>query len=163
VPIPAELSLTEAERDAMLDEQWNMRIATHSPTGRINLTPLWFVWHEGRVWAWCRGQKVENLRANPECTVLVDRNEAFPELQGIMIQGRATVLEDDEAEAAEPGLPAVKARYGRKYDGGHGQPAQGDAAPPLEVSARGRTWRWVTIEPTHVVSWDNRKLPGGGH
>ena len=106
--ISKELSLTDEERDAILDAEWNMRISTISPSGRINATPLWFVWHGGKVWAYCRGQKIGNLRRNPNCTVLVDRAEQFRELQGIMIQGEARILEDAEAEAADPELAEVR-------------------------------------------------------
>lgn len=155
-----DLALTQEEQDEILSTEWNMRISTTSPSGRINATPLWFVWHGGVVWAYCRGQKVENLRRDPRCTVLVDRAERFPELQGIMIQGEARVLEDEAAERADPDLDAVRAVYGRKYAGGHGEPV-GDGEPaPMSASARGRNWRWVAITPTHVVTWDNTKLPG---
>ncbi len=70
-----------------------MRVASVGPRNRINLTPMWFGWAGGRVYFYGRGQKVVNLRRDPACTVLVDRNEKFPELQAVMLQGRATVLE----------------------------------------------------------------------
>ncbi len=155
-----DLALTQEEQDEILSTEWNMRISTTSPSGRINATPLWFVWHGGVVWAYCRGQKVENLRRDPRCTVLVDRAERFPELQGIMIQGEARVLEDEAAERADPDLDAVRAVYGRKYAGGHGEPVGAGEPAPMSASARGRNWRWVAITPTHVVTWDNTKLPG---
>ncbi len=158
MPIAAHLALTTEERDAILRDEWNMRIATTSPSGRINLTPLWFVWHDDRVWAWCRGQKVENMRRDPRCTILVDRNTRFPELQGIMIQGDVRILEDVAAEAAESGLDAVRRHYGRKYDGGHGEPARGDDALPMAQTAAGRTRRWIVVTPRSTISWDNHKL-----
>lgn len=156
--IARELALTDAERDEILDSEWNLRIATHSPSGRINLTPLWFVWHDDKVWTYCRGQKVVNLRANPDCTVLIDRAERFAELQGVMIQGRAEVLEDADAEAAAPGLDRVRVLFGTKYAGGHGEP-EGAEPTPNTASARGRTARWLVITPTSTVTWDNHKLP----
>lgn len=153
-----ELALSPGEQDELLGREWNMRISTVSPSGRINATPLWFVWHGGKVWAYCRGQKVENLRRSPQCTVLVDRAERFRELQGVMIQGHARILEDVAAEAAEPDLAEVRRAYGRKYDGGHGEPSADGDPPPTAASARGRNWRWVVITPTHTVTWDNTKL-----
>ena len=75
-----------------------MRVATIGPGTRINVTPLWFGWGQGKIYFYCRGQKVVNLRRNPTCTVLVDKNERFPELQGAMFQGKAIVLEDAAAE-----------------------------------------------------------------
>ena len=87
--LPRELALTDAQLDELLTSQWNMRIASIGPGARINLTPMWFGWAGGRIYFYGRGQKVVNLRRNPECTVLVDRNEKFPELQAVMLQGRA--------------------------------------------------------------------------
>ena len=157
--IPAELSLTSDELDELMTTSWNMRVATVGPGARINVTPLWFGWGGGRIYFYCRGQKIVNLRRDPICTVLVDRNERFPELQGAMFQGRAVVLEDAAAEEADPHLEAVRWQMGTKYTGGHGEPASPE---PVRnpASARGRSWRWVVFEPEHLVTWDNHKLPG---
>lgn len=159
--IPKDLALDDAQLDELMTSSWNLRIATLGADGRINLTPLWFGWADGRVYAYCRGQKVVNLRRDPRVTVLVDRNERFPELQGVMFQGVARVLEDVAAEADDPHLDAVRAQMGVKYAGGHGEPAPapGGEPPRFAASARGRHWRWVVVEPTHVVTWDNTKLP----
>ena len=156
-PIPPELSLTPEQLDELMTTSWNMRVASVGPGERINLTPLWFGWGGGRIYFYCRGQKVVNLRRSPACTILVDRNERFPELQGAMFQGRATVLEDAAAEDADPHLGAVRAQMGAKYAGGHGEPVGSE--PVLNAaSARGRSWRWIVVEPERVVTWDNHKL-----
>ena len=157
--IPKELSLTDEQLDEMMMTSWNMRIATAGPGDRINLTPLWFGWAGGRIYWYGRGQKVTNLRRNPSCTVLVDRNERFPELQGAMFQGTATVLEDADAEAADPHLEEARWQMGTKYDGGHGETATGGKGRN-DASARGRMGRWVGVEPTKIVTWDNEKIPG---
>jgi nitroimidazol reductase NimA-like FMN-containing flavoprotein (pyridoxamine 5'-phosphate oxidase superfamily) len=154
MPTPAELALTPAELDEMMSTSWNMRIATVGPGTRINLTPLWFGWAGGNIYFYCRGQKIANLRRNPTATILVDRNERFPELQGAMFQGHAVVLEDVEAEKADPHLAAAQAQMGDKYAGGHGE-ARTDYSLR---SARGRHWRWVRFEPSRQVTWDNFKL-----
>jgi nitroimidazol reductase NimA-like FMN-containing flavoprotein (pyridoxamine 5'-phosphate oxidase superfamily) len=155
-----DLALTDDERDEILSSEWNMRISTVSPSGRINSTPLWFAWHDGQIWAYCRGQKVKNMRRDPRATVLVDRNERFPELQGIMIQGDVTILEDAAAEDAEAGMAEVRRIMGRKYHGGHGE-ADGEEPVLNTASARGSSWRWVKIAPTRTITWDNTKLPTG--
>ncbi len=156
-PIPPELSLTDAELDELMTTSWNMRVATIGPGDRINLTPLWFGWAGGRVYFYCRGQKVVNVRRNPACTILVDRNERFPELQGVMLQGTATVLEDADAEAADPHLEEARWQMGSKYDGGHGEAARGGKVRN-EASARGSKWRWIVVQPDRTVSWDNTKI-----
>ena len=158
--IPKELGLAHEQLDELLTTSWNLRVATVGPGERINLTPLWFGWGGGKVYFYCRGQKITNLRRQPRATVLVDRNERFPELQGVMFQGTARVLEDADAEEADPDLEEVRWQMGTKYAGGPGEPA-----PPAGervrngASARGRGWRWVVFTPDSAVTWDNTKLP----
>jgi hypothetical protein len=158
--IPPELALTDDELDDVMTSSWNMRVATIGPGTRINLTPLWFGWAGGRLYFYCRGQKIANLRRDPTCTVLVDRNERFPELQGAMFQGTATVLEDEAAEAADPHLEEARWQMGTKYAGGHGEsaPVSGERVRN-DATARGRAWRWVVVVPDRTVTWDNHKLP----
>lgn len=155
--LPRELALDVEQIDELMTAQWNMRIATIGPGTRINLTPMWFGWAGGCVYFYGRGQKVVNLRRNPECSVIVDRNEKFPELQAVMIQGRAEVLEDEAAEQADPHLEEARRQMGAKYNGGHGQPAVDDP-PPNSARAAGRNRRWVVVTPQRMVSWDNFKL-----
>ena len=155
MPIPKELALTSEQLDELMLGSWNMRIASIGPGTRINLTPLWFGWAGGNIYTYCRGQKVVNLRRNPATTVLVDRNERFPELQGAMFQGQAVVLEDAAAETADPHLEEARFQIGAKYAGGHGEPS---APRRNESTARGRHWRWVRIEPKRLVTWDNAKI-----
>jgi nitroimidazol reductase NimA-like FMN-containing flavoprotein (pyridoxamine 5'-phosphate oxidase superfamily) len=155
MPIPKELALSPEQLDELMTSSWNMRIATIGPGTRINVTPLWFGWGGGNIYTYCRGQKVVNLRRSAAATILVDRNERFPELQGAMFQGKATVLEDADAEAADPNLEAVRMQMGAKYAGGHGEPS---TPRRNESTARGRHWRWVRFEPARVVTWDNKKI-----
>ncbi len=153
--LPRELALTDEQLDEMMLSSWNMRIATIGPGTRINLTPLWFGWAGGAIYTYCRGQKIVNLRRNPVTTVLVDRNERFPELQGAMFQGRATVLESAEQEDADDNLETVRMQMGAKYAGGHGEPSE---PRRNAATARGRNRRWVRIDPVRVVTWDNFKI-----
>ncbi len=154
--ISRKLALTEEELDELMTSSWNMRIATVGGDGRINLTPMWFGWVNGKIYFTGRGQKVVNLRRNSTATVLVDQNERFPELVGAMFQGTAQVLEDAAAEAADPDLEEARMLIGAKYAGGHGEP---DAAPRRnESTASGDANRWVVFTPDRLVSWDNPKI-----
>ena len=155
--LPRELALDPEQVEEIMTTEWNLRIATHGPRDRINLTPMWFGWAGGRIYIYGRGQKVANLRRRRECTVIVDRNEKFPELQAIMLQARATVLENAAAEAADPHLAEARVQMGRKYDGGHGRPPVNDP-PPNDATAAGRNRRWIVVVPERMVSWDNHKL-----
>ena len=155
--IPAKLSLTADELDELMTTSWNMRIATVGPRERINLTPLWFGWAGGKVYFYGRGQKITNLRRNPVCTVLVDRNERFPELVGAMFQGHATVLETAEDENADPYLEDVRWQMGTKYAGGHGEPVSRERVRYPQTAA-GRSARWAVFQSDRLITWDNHKL-----
>ena len=158
--LPRELALSPTQIDELMASEWNMRIATLGPKARVNLTPMWFGWGGGHIYLFGRGQKVANVRRNPACTVIVDRNVKFPELQAIMLQGHAKVLETAEEEAADPFLAEVRVQMGRKYNGGHGRaPVENPVANA--ATAGGRNRRWIVLAPTHIVSWDNHKLPSG--
>lgn len=155
--ISPKLALTPDELDELMHSMWNMRIATIGPGKRINVTPLWFGWVGGKVYFTCRGQKVVNLRRNPVATVLVDKNDRFPELVGAMFQGKARVLETAEEESADPDLEEARLQIGAKYSGGHGEP--GGARRRNNATARGDTNRWVVFTPDRLITWDNHKIP----
>ena len=155
--LPRELALDPDQIEDMLGNEWNIRIATTDTRGNINLTPMWFGWAGGKIFIYARGQKVVNLRGNPGCTVLVDRNEKFPELQAVMMRGTARILETAEEEAAESDLEEARRLMGIKYNGGHGQPPVDDP-PPNAATAAGRNRRWIVFTPERTVTWDNFKL-----
>ena len=158
---PRQIPLSSEQIDEIMAAQWIMRVATIGPGSRINLTPMWFGWAGGAIYFYGRGQKIVNLRRNPACTVIVDRNDRFPELQGAMLQGEGRVLEDLEAENSDPHLQRVRAQFGLKYNGGYGQPLL-DQPPPFAATARGRNRRWVVMAPEYAISWDHFKLARNG-
>ena len=155
--LPREIALSDEEIDDVMTDQWNLRIATIGPGTKINLTPMWFGWVQGKIYISARGQKVVNLRRNPQCTVLVDKNEKFPELQGIMMDCRAVVLESKDEEEGDPGLKEARIHMGEKYNGGHGQPVA-DPPKPLATTAGGKNRRWLVLTPEKILTWDNSKL-----
>ena len=60
MPLPSELAMTPDELDNFMKTCVHMRIATFSPGGRINVTPLVYGWADGKVYTLCRGQKVRS-------------------------------------------------------------------------------------------------------
>ena len=153
--ISPDLTLNEAEIDALLSAAKHMRIATLGPGAAINLTPMAFGWAHGAIYTFARGQKVANLRRDGTATVLVDVGDAWRELKGIMLQGHARVLEDVDAELTDAGLAAAQMNLGVK----HGLTRDGRAVP-YAPTATGNSRRWIVFRPQRIVSWDNAKLPG---
>jgi len=154
-----DISMSAAEVAAFLEQGRILQVASLHPDGRPHLVPMWYVVEEGRVEfrSFSRSQKIRNLRRDPRLTVLVERGESYAELQGVMIHGRARLIED-------PGY--VLALYGRlaaKY------PMVGRAPRSLSAeelaAAFGRHAlknTAVVVEPEQVASWDHTKL-GGEH
>lgn len=153
--ITGSSALSAAEMETMLADAWIIRLATQGPAQRINLAPLWFCWAGGRAYAFTRGRKIANLRANPICTVLVDQNERYPELKGVMLEGRARVLETADDERNDEFLDSVvRDRMGLKYrDGGFGKSVNTRNGS----TAMGPDWRWIVFTPERGFSWDNSK------
>ena len=152
--IAAKLRMSEADIDALMAAESRIRIATIGPGSDINLTPMTFGWAGGRVYIFGRGQKVANLRRNPTATVLVDVGDAWRELKGVMIRGRAHVLEDAAAEAADPHLAEAQMNIGAKS----GLRDEEGNIKPHAVGASGRSRRWIVFAPERLVSWDNAQL-----
>ncbi|NIU68002.1 MAG: PPOX class F420-dependent oxidoreductase, partial [Actinobacteria bacterium] len=58
--------------------------------------PMWYVVEDGKVVfrSFTKSQKIVNLQRNPKLTVLVEQGLAYDDLQGVMIQGTATLVDD---------------------------------------------------------------------
>jgi len=118
---------------------------------------MWYVVEDGSVVfrSFTRSQKIRNLRRDPRLTVMVESGEAYAELQGVMVQGRARLLDD----------PAyVLALYGRlaaKYPMVAGAP-RALSAEELEAAFGRHAAKntAVVVEPERVASWDHTRLAG---
>ena len=152
--IAENLRMSAAAIDDLMSQVRRVRIATLGPGSEINLTPMTFGWAGGRAYIFARGQKIANLRRRPESTLLVDTGERWRDLKGVMMAGQAAVLEDQNAEVADPHLLEARLNIGAK----HGlQDEQGNLLPH-GASASGRSRRWIVFSPERIVSWDNSKL-----
>jgi PPOX class probable F420-dependent enzyme len=82
-------------------------LATVRPDGRPQLTPVWQVWHDGRVYVSTRSEtvKVANLRSNPQ--VALATNEDDPD-DGLLLEGVAA-LRAELRDQIEP-------LFSRKYE-----------------------------------------------
>ena len=72
------------------------RVATAGPTGIPHVVPVCHVVVDGRLYfaSYIKGRKMKNLRANPRVAVTVDLySDAWAQIKGVMLQGRATLIE----------------------------------------------------------------------
>jgi nitroimidazol reductase NimA-like FMN-containing flavoprotein (pyridoxamine 5'-phosphate oxidase superfamily) len=83
-----------------------VRIATVTPRGRPHVAPFWFACDGERiVVSTLDNQTVRNLRADPECAVLVDLGTDFRDLRGALIRGRARIYGPGESVPAAVRAP----------------------------------------------------------
>ena len=135
-----------------------LQVATIGQDGSPHLAPMWFVLDDGRIVfrSFTKSQKIVNLRRDPRVTVLVEEGDSYETLKGIMIKGRARLV-DDPSYVLE-----IYGRLGARY------PFVGDTPVPLAGEALEQAFgrfaaknTAVVVEPTSTVSWDHGKLAGG--
>jgi PPOX class probable F420-dependent enzyme len=88
-------------------QSYHSWFATVRPDGRPHLTPVWHVWHNGRIYVSTRSETVKaaNVQTNPH--VALAANEDDPD-DGLLIEGTATLRTELRDE--------ITALFARKYE-----------------------------------------------
>ena len=62
-----QITMSDAEVSAFLDEQRMLNVATIGPTGHPHVVAMWFALVDGKpaFWTFSKSQKVVNLRRDP--------------------------------------------------------------------------------------------------
>jgi PPOX class probable F420-dependent enzyme len=145
------VQLDDAEIASFLDSQMKVQVATLGRDGSPHLTTLYYVLDEaGRIafWTYASSQKVLNLRRDPRVACLVEDGDAYFDLRGVSIRGRARLVEDFD------GILAIGRRVASRMAGGVDLGDEGEAL----VAAQARKRVGVIVEPEKVASWDHGKL-----
>ncbi|MFL6089966.1 MAG: pyridoxamine 5'-phosphate oxidase family protein [Aeromicrobium sp.] len=152
------VQLDDAEIAVFLASQMKVQVGTVARDGGPHLTTLYYVLDdEGRIEFWTYGssQKILNLRRDPRIACLVEDGDAYFDLRGVSIRGRARLVEDFD------GVLAIGRKVVTAMAGGADLGADGEAL----VAAQARKRIGVIVEPEKVASWDHGKmtaLPGQG-
>ena len=143
--------MSDDEVAAFLAERRKLHVATINADGSPHLMPMYFLLVDGAVtfWTYTRSQKIVNLRRDPRITVMAEDGEAYADLRGVQIAGRAE-LTDDARSVAAFGERLYERYFGFLDEG---------ARAYVAASAAKRTR--VTVSPVRVVSWDHRRLASG--
>jgi len=141
--------MTPDEIDAFLAEERTCRLATTSSARGPRLTALWFVWHDGSVWlnSLVASQRWADLRHDSRVAILVDAGVGYHELRGVEMTGAVEIVGEvprNGAPIAE--LEAPEQLFSSKYRG---------TPEPTYDGKHG----WLRVRPSHVFSWDFRKIP----
>jgi PPOX class probable F420-dependent enzyme len=144
-----QITMSEDEVLAFLDEQRIVTCASLGRGGRAHLMPLWYVVRDGTLWAWtyAKSQKAVNLRRDPRATLQVESGDSdYGQLQGVMIEADTRVHEDVET-VADLGVELLS-----RYAGAEVGRDMVMTQAPKRVAFEFRESRRVT--------WDHRKLGG---
>jgi hypothetical protein len=141
------ITMTSEELDAFLMAAHTCRLASRSADGTLHNTPLWFVWHDRRLWisSVIKSRRWNDLRISPGVSVVVDAGERYDELLGVEVIGEVAVVgEVPRMGEPNPDLTEVESRFGVKY------------SPTGAMYHDGRH-AWLSVTPSRIVSWDFRK------
>jgi hypothetical protein len=146
-----QITMSESEVAAFLDEQRIVVCATNGTRGWPHLMPLWYIVRDGEIWAWtyAKSQKVRNLERDARATLQLEDGERYEELRGVMIEAR-TVMHRELELVADVGAEILR-RYGGDSSG-----------PGFEEAVRAQAAKRVALQfvPSRVASWDHGKLGG---
>lgn len=145
MPVPrARLRMSDQELETFLVAERTVRCATVSADGEPHVAPLWFVWHDGAIWlnSLKRSRRAHDLDDGSRVALCIDAGEAYAELRGAVLSGRAQDATD------HPDLPTVRGLFGAKYWGGVQVPEM-------------QSHQWLRVVPDRVASWDFAKIPTG--
>ena len=115
------------------------RVATANAEGQPHLVPVCHVLAGNKIYIGSgdEGAKVRNLMANPRITVTIDLySEHWASLKGVMVQGRAKLIERG---------PAFQRARRRLYEKYPQYPKEAAISPSDSVI--------IEITPTHAFTW----------
>jgi PPOX class probable F420-dependent enzyme len=148
-----QITMSDDEVRAFLDEERVMTCATQGPRGLPHLMPLWYVVRDDRLWAWtfAKSQKVRNLERDPRATLQVEAGrDQYHLLRGVMLETEVRLHRETE-DVAELGLEIFR-RYTATGDG--------DLAEDVRTMVLGQAAKRVGLEfvERRRATWDHRKL-----
>jgi PPOX class probable F420-dependent enzyme len=148
-----QITMSDDEVRAFLDEERVMTCATQGPRGFPHLMPLWYVVRDDRLWAWtfAKSQKVRNLERDPRATLQVEAGrDQYHLLRGVMLETEVRLHRETE-DVAELGLEIFR-RYTATGDG--------DLAEDVRTMVLGQAAKRVGLEfvERRRATWDHRKL-----
>ena len=130
------------------------RVSTVGADGSPQQSPVWFLRSEDSIMiaAYRHSQKVRNIRRNPNVSVLIDSGEGGLQLKGVMLAGKAQLIEGEKSP--EIGI-ATYAKYLPEEIVTKDKVAaffRGAAAVyPEEIMV-------IKIVPEKISSWDYTKI-----
>ena len=143
-----KIRMTDDEIAEFLRGKHTMSLASINADGTIHMVAMWYGFLEGEIAfeTKAKSQKVQNLRRNPTITCMVESGDTYNELKGVQIIGRAEIF-DERDRMLEMGKSVFERHTG---------PYTEKRRKNVESLLYKRVV--IKVNPTHVASWDHRKL-----
>lgn len=144
--------MTEEEIKQFMEESKTMILVSNGKDGFPHAMPMWFVIRDGcpLFSTFSKSQKIQNVRRDPKVTLLVESGVEYDKLKGVMIRGKAEIVEE------RPFVEEVQLAFAHKYVGG---PFPDGAETIIRARANKRVA--LRVIPEKMISWDHGKLGGG--
>ncbi len=144
--------LTREEIDDFLDRRGVlMRIATVDASGDPHVTPIWFLYEEGRIWFTPREHSAwrQHILAHPRIAVTIDE-EGAP-ARKVIVEGEAELVHDlGEDDARRDRYRRISERYT--------SPEGADASVTNTID-QPRALMALSLDRCQVTTW---RMPGRG-
>lgn len=85
----------KARMEALLAKPVLARIASANPqTAQPHVVPVWYLWDGAYVWihSYIGTRKINELKHNPRCSVLIDVQDAQEGLTAVLFEGQAELI-----------------------------------------------------------------------
>jgi len=144
------IQLTPEETRRFMDEGRTAMLATNGRDGYPHLIAMWYAVKDGDLvmTTYGKSQKAVNIRRDPRATMMWEAGTAYNKLSGLMIRGRAEIVEDVTLTAE------VLRLVGAKMSGSSAVSPEQNRA--LAVQATKRVV--IRFHPEKFSSWDHSKL-----
>ncbi len=143
-----QIGLTEGEVREYLEESKTIILVSQGPGGFPHPMPMWFaVDDDGSICmaTYRSSQKIKNIQRDARVSLLVESGDQYALLKGVVIYGRAEIIDDFERVT-----DVLLAAAG----------AESNASTRNGVAKTAAKRYLIRVKPERVVSWDHAKLGG---
>ena len=144
------IRLTPEESRQFMEEGRTAMLATNGRDGYPHLIAMWYAVKDGDLVMTTYGssQKAVNIRRDPRATMMWEAGTSYNKLRGLMIRGRAEIVEDSKFTYE------VLRLVGKKMSGISSVTPEQNTA--LEAQATKRVV--IRFHPEKFSSWDHSKM-----
>jgi len=145
-----KIRMSDPDLRAFVEASKTVILVSNGVGGFPHPMPMWFVMEpDGAIHmtTYGRSQKVLNLQRDPRVALLVEAGEEYAQLQGVVMRGKAEIIEDTERV-----IDTLIAAAGQR----------GNEDPAVRDGMRSNASKRVVIRvlPDEIFSWDHSKLGG---